>query len=69
MIVVPDRQMQSRSRPIISLSGPGARSVVLGLASPPTRSVESDWPKWLMSFEHASKSVAHAGHRRSRRSD
>jgi hypothetical protein len=69
MIVVPDRQVQPRSRPTISLSAPGARSVVLGLASPPLRSVEEDWPKWLISFEHASKSVARAGHRRSRRSD
>ena len=69
MIVVLDRQVSARSRPTIPLSSPGARSVVLGLASPPARSVESDWPKWLMSFESASQSVARSGHRRSRRSD
>jgi hypothetical protein len=67
MIVVLDRQSPSRARPTISLSAPGGRSVVLGLASPPTRSIESDWPKWLLSFEHASKSVARSGHRRPRR--
>jgi hypothetical protein len=69
MIVVLDRQTSGRARPTTSISNPGGRSVVLGLASPPARFLESDWPKWLMSFENASKSVARTGHRRSRRSD
>lgn len=69
MIVVLDRQAPLRTRPTIALSTPGSRSVVLGLAPTPARMIESAWPKWLMSVEHASKSVARAGHRRARRGD
>ncbi len=69
MIVVLDRQTPLRARPSIATTTPAARSVVLGLASPPERPIESAWPKWLVSGETAFKSVAHAGHRRSRRSD
>ena len=67
MIVVLDRQAPLRSRPTISFEAPGSRSVVLGLASAPERLMESPWPKWLVSFEHASRSVARSSHRRSRR--
>ena len=68
MIVVLDRQSPLRGRPTIAMSTPAGRSVVLGLAPAPARSVESGWPKWLLSFENASKSVARSSHRRSRRS-
>ncbi len=69
MIVVLDRQAPLRSRPTIPLSAPASRSVVLGLAPTPARLIESAWPKWLMSVENASKSVARTGHRRARRGD
>jgi hypothetical protein len=68
MIVVLDRQSPLRSRPTIPMSTPMSRSLVLGLAPAPTALVESTWPKWLMSFENASRSAARPGHRRSRRS-
>jgi hypothetical protein len=68
MIVVLDRQTSLRGRPAIALSAPESRSVMLGLAPAPSRSIESSWPKWLLSFENTSKSVARSGHRRSRRS-
>jgi len=69
MIVVLDRQAPLRSRPTIAMSAPGSRSVVLGLAPAPSRVIETAWPKWLASFENASKSVARSSHRRSRRSE
>ena len=69
MIVVLDRRGPLRARTASPVPAPGDRSVVLGLASPPARSVESPWPKWLSSYDNASKSVARAAHRRSRRSD
>jgi hypothetical protein len=69
MIVVLDHQTPVRSRPTIALSAPSTRSVVLGLATAPARSISSDWPKWLVSFENTSKSVARSGHRKSRRND
>ena len=67
MIVVLDRQVPLRARPTIALSSTASRSVVLGLAQSPARPIESTWPKWLLSFENASRSVARSGHRRSRR--
>ncbi len=67
MIVVLDRHSPLRARPTIALSTPGSRSLVLGLAPGPVRAVESAWPRWLLSFENASKSVARSSHRRSRR--
>jgi hypothetical protein len=69
MIVVLDRQAQVRARPTIAMSAPGSRSVMLGLAPSPARAIEMAWPKWLMSFENTSQSVARSSHRRSRRSD
>jgi hypothetical protein len=69
MIVVLDRQTPIRARPTIAMSSPTSRSVVLGLAPAPARSIESAWPKWLLSFENAHQSVARSSHRRSRRSD
>lgn len=69
MIVLLDRPAAARGRPTVSLPPIESRSVVLGLASPPARSFESDWPKWLLSFDNAHLSEARSGHRRSRRSD
>lgn len=69
MIVALDREAPLRARPTISMSTPGSRSVMLGLAPSPSRSVENAWPQWLLSFENASKSVARSSHRRSRRSE
>jgi hypothetical protein len=68
MIVVLDRQTTFRTRPTIPMSTPSSRSLVLGLAPAPARLVELAWPKWLLTFENASPSVAHSTHRRSRRS-
>lgn len=68
MIVVLDRQAPLRARPTIAMSAPGTRSVVLGLAPAPQRAAEPTWPKWLMSYENTSRSVARSSHRRSRRS-
>ncbi|MCI4353716.1 MAG: hypothetical protein L3K14_10130 [Thermoplasmata archaeon] len=67
MIVVLDRQAPLRNRPSFAMSTPGARNVVLGLAPAPARLMESAWPKWLVTFENTSRSVARASHRRSRR--
>ncbi|MFZ0829860.1 MAG: hypothetical protein WCB18_02270 [Thermoplasmata archaeon] len=69
MIVVLDRQAPLRARPSIAMSTPASRSVMLGLAPAPARAIETAWPKWLMSFENTSKSVARSSHRRSRRSN
>lgn len=69
MIVVLDRQAPLRARTASPVPAAGGRSVVLGLAAPPARFDESPWPKWLSSYDNASKSVARAAHRRSRRSD
>jgi hypothetical protein len=68
VIVVLDPQSPLRGRLANSISTPDYRSLVLGLAPPPARVVESAWPKWLLSFEHAPSSEAHSVHRRSRRS-
>jgi len=67
MIMVLDRQGPVRARPTIALSTPASRSVVLGLAPSPNRAIEAPWPRWLLSFENTSKSVARSSHRRSRR--
>lgn len=66
MIVVLDRHNAVRARPALATP---SRSVVLGLAPAPSRSIESAWPRWLVTYDHASKSVARSSHRRSRRSD
>lgn len=69
MIVVLDRQASVRTRPAMAMSAISSRSVMLGLAPAPVGLIDSAWPKWLLSYDNASKSVARSGHRRPRRSD
>jgi hypothetical protein len=69
MIVLWDRQAAVRGNRAPLPLVPEPRSLVLGLAAAPARTMESPWPRWLDSFENASRSAARTDHRRSRRTE